>query len=146
MERPRETIAAIVQTNLHRLHDGTVEGADVLVCSDENTDTLIGIFLSIAHCVQICKQFLGTVTDGQITVVFNVAGCRNIDGVRKSFPHVGTIQRIVIVFSCNGRPCVVAGKAPDFAGGDCWAERLEHGLNRLGLVLISYTDIKVIGK
>ena len=52
------------------------------MCSDENTDTLIGIFLPIAHCVQICKQFLGTVTDGQITVVFNVAGCRNIEGNR----------------------------------------------------------------
>ncbi len=69
---PTGNDSAISARNLHRLHDGIVEGADVLVCSDENTDTLIGIFLPIAHCVQICKQFLGTVTDGQITVVFNV--------------------------------------------------------------------------
>ena len=45
VERPGETIAAFVQANLHRLHDGAIEGVNVLMRGEEQTNALLVVLL-----------------------------------------------------------------------------------------------------
>ena len=45
MERPRETVAALAQAYLYRLHDDAIEGVDVLMRGDEETNALLVVLL-----------------------------------------------------------------------------------------------------
>ena len=96
--------------------------------------------------LQVSEQLFCAMSDAQVSIILDIACCRYVDGVRQILPHSGTIQSLAIIFRNDGFPRVVSHETPNLACNDCWAEYFDHGLNRVSLGHIGYTNIEVVGK
>ena len=65
MERPGETVAALAQTYLYRLNDSAIEGVDVLMRGDEQTNALLVVLLERFRIASLFSE-LGHMMGGDL--------------------------------------------------------------------------------
>ena len=149
VECPGEAI--VLRSDLHRLHDGAVEGVNVFVSGDEDADVLFIVFVDSFRCFDSFVE------------IMHVDGCELLHLMETSDIRSFRILRQLAIV-CDIEPClqlgdagsevffddsvigIIAHETVQFTSRD---GRTEHSLHLLGgfrLFLFRNPDLPIIGK
>ena len=149
VECPGEAI--VLRSDLHRLHDGAVEGVNVFVSGDEDADALFIVFVDSFRCFDSFVE------------IMHVDGCELLHLMETSDIRSFRILRQLAIV-CDIEPClqlgdagsevffddsvigIIAHETVQFTSRD---GRTEHSLHLLGgfrLFLFRNPDLPIIGK
>ena len=149
MERPREAI--VFRTDLYRLHDFAVEGVNVFVSSDEDTDVLFIVVLERFGIASFLDEIGHMGSGDSLHLMESYGVCRYLigrhtDGVGYAEPAVQiSVMRKELVIG-KQRISIIAYETVQFAPRDGRAEHSFHLLGGLNLFRFRNPDLPIIGK